>query len=465
MSSIKSQSVTRALAELTVDRAHTFPTEVLALARDCLIDGFGNMLAGSAQPVGAQVREFARACGGVPESPVLGSSLRTSGPIAAFCHGTFHRALDFDNCWLPLDHPVAASHAALLSLAMASGRAVPGRELLEALVVGMETQARLRIASDLATHKAGAKGRGIFGTLAATAACCRLLGLSAQQTEMAFGISAGRAGGVDNSGTMSNPADSGLAARNGIESAMLARAGFTARAGIIEAASGFLQYLGDDADLESIVARFARPWRLAELGVAFKKYPCQYPTHWGVDAVLAALGGRVLPPDEIESLELAITVTPGHSSFNERSLDAVQPNSGLAGKFNVAYTAVVALLHGTVRIEDFSDEAVRSADIASALGKTRISLLPAITRFEDMRAQARITLRNGVILSGSMSRPHGIWGDPLTADELAAKFRDCASPALAPDEAEALRARLLTIGQDADVRSLAPLLVPQRSSA
>ena len=453
-------SITTRLAERVQERGHDIPRPVLDLAGACVLDGVGNMLAGSIQPVGKLIVEFAAAWGGAADAVVIGTGLRVSAPAAALCNGTFHRALDFDNTWLPLDHPVAASHAALWSLVTGAHLSLSGRQFIECLLVGMEMQARIRIAAESAHHKAGAKGRGIFGTLAATAACCRALGLSVHQTVMAFGIAAGRVGGVDNSGTMANPADSGLAARNGVESALLAASGFTGRAGIIEAASGFAQYLADDAPLESIAENFARPWRLAELGVAFKKYPCQYPTHWGVDAVRAAMAQESASYDDVESVELAITATPGHTSFNERSIDSTPPASGLAGKFNVAYTAAAALRYGEVGIDVFSDEAARSPQMAEALGKVRVCLLPAIESYEHMCAEADITLRNGHRLHAVVRRPHGIWGDPLPLDARLRKFRTCASLVLESERVELLAGRLADLEAVTDMRIFAALLAP-----
>lgn len=453
-------SITTRLAERIVAGDHVFPPEVVDLAKACVLDGVGNMLAGSAQPVGHLLREFTQTCGGPPIAPVLGSSLLTSVPSAAFCNGSFHRALDYDNVWLPLDHPVAASLSALMSLVLGGVAPLCGQQLIECLIVGMETQARLRIAADSASHRAGAKGRGIFGSLAAAAACSRALGLTVPQAAMALGIAAGRAGGVDNSGTMANPADSGLAARNGVESAMLAQMGFTARADVIEAPSGYAQYLGTDADLASIAARFGRPWRLAELGVAFKKYPCQYPTHWGIDAVRAALDLAPVRYEDIARVGIAITATPGHSSFNERSVANSAPESGLAGKFSVAYTAAAAVRFGTVGIDTFSDEMAGSPEMLDALQKLSVTLLPAITRFEDMRAEATLTLRSGETLLGVTDRPHGIWGDPLGPDALMKKFKDCASRALEPDRVSRLGDRLMALETEPRLLEIGELLSP-----
>ncbi len=457
--------VTERLAEQVVRPDHEFPQAVLDLARACLVDGVGNMLAGSAQPVGRLMRDFAESWGGRPAAVVLGSGLRTSPASAALCNGTFHRALDYDNVWYPLDHPVAASLAALVTLGLGGVARMSGRKLVECLIVGMETQARVRIAAESATHRAGAKGRGIFGTMAAAAAASRALGLSARETTMAFGIAAGRAGGVDNSGTMANPADSGLAARNGVESALLAAMGFTARSGVIETASGFAQYLGADADLERIATTFGRPWRLAELGVAFKKYPSQYPTHWGIDAVRDALREARVQYEDIAGVEVVITPTPGHSSFNERSVANAAPASGLAGKFSVPYTAAAAIRHGTVTIDSFTDEAARSPEMAEALRKVRVSLAPAIARFDEMHAEAILTLRSGRTVRGSVRRPHGIWGDPLTTEDLIRKFEDCAARALPRDRVTVLGSRLAAIETEPDLRVLADLVAaPQTRS-
>ncbi len=157
-------------------------------------------------------------------------------------------------------------------------------------------------------------------------------------------------------------------------------------------------------------------------------------------------------------MEVVITPTPGHSSFNERSVANSVPESGLAGKFSVPYTAAAALRHGTVTIDAFTDEAVRSPEMAAALAKVHVTLAPAIARFEDMRAEAVVTLRGGKVVRSSVSRPHGIWGDPLTREDLMRKFEDCAARALPGGRVPALGARLAVIEAEPDVRALADLL-------
>jgi aconitate decarboxylase len=250
-----------------------------------------------------------------------------------------------------------------------------------------------------------------------------------------------------------------------VESALLAAMGFTAREGVIEAASGFGQYLGQDADLASIAHTFGSPWRLAELGVAFKKYPCQYPTHWGIDAVRAAVREASAEYEAVEALELIITPTPGHSSFNERSVANAAPESGLAGKFSVPYTAAAALRSGTVTIDTFADETARSPEMADALRRVRVTLAPPIARFDEMRAEAILTLRGGRSARGSVRRPHGIWGDPLTTEELMRKFDDCAARALPRDRVTALGHRLAAILAEPDIQGLADLLVAPGTGA
>src|SRR5262249_57955452 len=74
----------------------------------------------------------------------------------------------------------------------------------------------------------GWQATGAIGSFGATAAACKLLGLTAGQTGRALGIVYSMtSGNVSNFGTMCKPLHAGLAARNAVEAAQLAERGFT----------------------------------------------------------------------------------------------------------------------------------------------------------------------------------------------------------------------------------------------
>ena len=150
-----------------------------------------------------------------------------------------------------------------------------GRALLDAYVVGFEIQARLGRLMNPRHYQRGWHCTSTLGAISAAAAASRLLGLDAARTAHALAIAASSASGLkENFGTMVKPLHAGLAARDGVLAALLAKrrpdgeregarraAGFSARDGQRTRRSR-----RRTADLGS-------RWEILDTGITVKLYP------------------------------------------------------------------------------------------------------------------------------------------------------------------------------------------------
>ena len=265
----------------------------------------------------------------------------------------------------------------------------------------------------------------IFGTLAAAAGCSRLLGLDVDQTMMALGIAASEASGVGrNNGTMTKPLHAGLAARNGVMAALLAKEGITAAPDIFEAKQGFCEtFLGDNRyDLDAIVGSMGNPFK-AQDSLIIKKYPCCGGNHSALDAALALIREHNLSYDHVELVEVQAM------TYTSPVLRYPQPKTGLNGKFSIQHAVGAALRDGRVSIEHFTDEAVRDPGLQAARGKVRAEVMarwdPRFMYGHEDANPVVIHLKDGRVLSKEVGRHDlkGAPGNPLSVDELMAKFR------------------------------------------
>src|SRR5713226_4008507 len=110
--------LTRYVAEFVLKlKYEDIPSEVIALAKKSILDGFGLALAGSASELGVLSRKYVQSLGiAAGNSTIIGSSLKTSPRFAAFANGIFIHADDFDDTQLAvakdrvyglLTHPTA----------------------------------------------------------------------------------------------------------------------------------------------------------------------------------------------------------------------------------------------------------------------------------------------------------------------------------------------------------------------
>src|SRR5262249_1947664 len=135
-----------------------------------------------------------------------------------------------------------------------------GRDMIAAYVAGYEVWGELARRDGDPHNVRGFHPTGVFGALAAAAACAKLRGLDAKAAANAAGIAAPQAGGpVATLGSMANPSQAGHPAVGGVRPAGLAAPGMDAKADVIE--KGFLPAVSPrgKVDLES-TPLFGREW-------------------------------------------------------------------------------------------------------------------------------------------------------------------------------------------------------------
>ncbi|HMA08858.1 MAG TPA: MmgE/PrpD family protein, partial [Ramlibacter sp.] len=179
------------------------------------------------------------------QATVLGRTERVDMASAALVNGITSHTFDFDDTHLKtIIHPAGPVASAVLALA--EQRGASGRDVLDALVLGIDVSCRVGNAMYPDHYDRGWHITGSTGMLGAAAGCARLLGLNEQQTTMALGIAASQPVGLrEQFGTMTKPYHPGAAARAGLMSALLARQGFTASPRALEAPRGFVQVVSD----------------------------------------------------------------------------------------------------------------------------------------------------------------------------------------------------------------------------
>jgi 2-methylcitrate dehydratase PrpD len=420
----RAPAVTKQMAEHVVATDYEdFGPELIATAKMIMLDGIANMLAGSRQPLAKILVDFAKAMGGTPTASIVGSSFKTNPSYAAFTNAAFCHSLDYEAMWWPPTHPTSPVLPALLALSEQEG--ICGKKIVEGFVVGFEVQGRLNLMIDwIKDPYAYHHPPGTIGAVGSAAACAKLLGLDVRQTRMAMGIAASRAGGLwANSGTMTKSQHSANAARAGVESALLVRAGYDADENVIEAKNGGFAkvFFGDEADVEMAIKNFGRPYRMMESPITIKKHPAQTTTHWCIDAALEIKHKYGVNSRDVEAVRLEV----GNPNWSAQWL---RPRTGLDGKFSIHYTVALALIDGKIAIDSFTDQRRFSADMEEMLGRITViqsDAIPGGMRWPETWATIAVTLKDGRVLRARCDKPRGRGDQPLTRDEHLAKVTDC----------------------------------------
>ncbi len=440
------------IAEFIVGtQAANIPAESYRAAGRSCFDCVGVMLAGAAQPQGETITRFVAEEGARGECTVVaGGGLKTSRSMAALANATLGHALDFDDMG-GFGHPSVV----LLPPALAIGepQGISGRDVLTAYIIGLEVGCHLQQGARYAQGERGFHATAVFGTMAATAVACRLLGLNESRTITALGIAGSTpAGLVQNFGTYTKPLHAGMASRNGVMAALLAQSGWTACDNVVESRVGWgAAYIGEgNYDPAAMVKDLGVVWR-SEDTVVIKKYPCCGTNHSALDSLLSLMREHGFTLDEVDEMEAAGLPAISHVLLYP------QPRSAYQGKFSIHYNLATALVDGQTDIDSFGDERLTRPEFAAALGKVEVKIAskwdPA---YNDHPGETPVTVRlkDGRVLTRSTNR-HRMLGspsDPLPDDQLDAKFRRNARLSLPEDQAEEALRMWRRLGELADVR-------------
>jgi 2-methylcitrate dehydratase PrpD len=386
----------------------------------------GVTLAGSRHPLSDALLELARAERSVPIASLLGRKAKTSPLRAAFVNAATGHVLEFDDIKTGIGHPSVAVLPAVLAQAEACGAG--GKAVLTAFILGFEVSCRIAAGVEPELSMNGWHTTSAVGIFGAAAGAAKLMGLAPHQIRNALGIAASFSGGlVRNFGTGIKPVHAGQAAEQGLKAAMLAQTGITADQNVLSGKWGFGDvFAGKCNDGERIVQNLGDSFAVSADG--FKFYPCCASAHTAIDAVLALKKERPIDPEAIEKIEV------GTVPVNIDNLKYPLPADPIQARFSMPFCVAAALLRGGVFLEDFEQARIDDPAVRRLMPKVTMYLHPDFAHLGYVgteNAVVTIHLHGGERLEKRVDIPRGHPLNPLTEEEMVAKYARCAVKAIA----------------------------------
>jgi len=438
--------------------------ELQDIAKRCIIDGTGVILAGATEECTRILLDYVRSVAGKKESTVLGKG-RTKAPahLAALVNGTAGHSMDWDDTVLPrtpdravLIHPTLAPLAA--GLAIGEKLDASGQELLTAFVVGFEIECKVAEAIHPDHWLRGYHTSSTVGVFGAATAAAKLMGLPVKQVSNTIGIAASFASGLMvNFGTMVKPLHAGLAAENGIVSAQLAAKGFEAHPEAMEAHRGFFYAFAGGFDPDRIAGKLGRPFHILDPGVSIKPYPCGVVGHPAMDGMLKLVIENDVRPEQVEHVK----VSTGSNVLPPKGpLRYGKAQTALQGKFSVPFMVASIIVHRKAGVMEFIDAFVQSPAVQEMMDRIETFLDPEIDALgmDKIVTLIEMRLKDGKVLRGrSPEHYRGGPRNPLSREELAEKFNDCVQQTLNPKQARKLLKAIESLESLNSVRTLTRL--------
>ncbi len=449
------KTLARYVAEAGFDQ---FPEEVIAQAKYCLLDSLGCSLGGTQTPLGRKYIATAGAFGGNPESAVIGGGIKISCIYAAYVNSLLNVALDYDDTYLyALSHPGGpVIHAALAAGDMVHAS---GKDLLTAIITGYEVSIRVGRALRSLTLEDGVRRvlfSSSFTVFGAAASAGKLLGLDEKGMISAFGLAGNQAPGTPHGhwqgGTPAKLGEAKFAyqihAMRGIFSAWQALHGIEGPAAVLDGDIFWTSGGAEACNFAELTEALGQKYRITEIG--FKPEPSCRLTHHSNEAIRKALTGTTVKPADIEKITLhqAVLLPP---TYQWKTMVEAQFSPPCAVALSLAggeplpawYTeqrflnpTINELAHRICFVED--DQA---ADLWLKYG--------------ILNCRAEVKTRDGNTFHGSTDYPKGEPQNPMTRDEVEAKFMVNAGLMMDSRRAGKIRDRVLNIETVKNISELA----------
>lgn len=446
---------TSILAEFVSGLAYdSLPERVKKRACECLLDLLGAVLSGLPTESSRQGVQLVRLFGGLPQATVVGRALRTSAPLAALANGISAHAQDIDDAhrFATGFHPGATVIPAALAAAELAGSCTT--EFLVALVAGYEVGGKVGRAINPSHRYRGFHSTGTVGCLAAAAAVARILHLTPRETASALGIAASQAGGLFaflRGGAQTKHFHAGHAAYAGVVSGTLASLGFMGPSAVLEGEDGFCRAYADEFREEVLTRDLGSSFEIEQ--TYFKPHAACGHAFSAIDAALALRAG--LPRSLDEVVQIRVRTYRAAAVLTNR-----RPSTPHGAKFSIPYCVAVALLRGRVSLAEFQPESLADKEVIRLASRTVVEEDPAMTQaFPTVRpAVVEIILSSGARMDARVDIPRGMPENPLSPEDLEAKFAASAGPVVGADRAARIQQLIRTLPEAESLNPLMSLL-------
>lgn len=454
------RDVERVVAHVLGTRYEDIPDAAIGKLKTFLLDTIGVGIAGSSGARVAELIETARGWGPQPEATAWLTGERMSAASAAVVNAYQIHCLEFDCVHEgAVLHPMATMLAATLAWTereAARGRRIGGRELMAALVVGLDVATMLGIVTEAPLRFFRPATAGGFG---AAAAIGRLAGFDAERLRNAFGAQYSQSCGTLQPHVEGSPLlglQVGFNARAAIFAADLAAAGFEGPRDIFTGRYGYLTlFEGGPHHMPAFLETLGRDWQVSSL--SHKPYPSGRLTHGVVDGLgrLMARHGFAAP----DVARVTARVPPLVTRLVGRP-DMPSPPANYA-KLCLAFVTGVFLAKGRVDVPDFRGaEALEDPEVHryAALVDVVEDGNPDENALDPQTIEVR--LRDGSVHAVTLPRAFGHPEAPLSREQNEEKFRRCAGYGrrpLPPGRADALIAAIDGLADSEDATALVRL--------
>ena len=342
-------------------------------------------------------------------------------------------------------HTRPSNIPAAIAVCQSSGKT--GKDAILGIIIGYELQCRL---CDAASLRANGWDHVTYGALSSALLAGRLWDLTEEELEHALGLA-----GVCNIATRQTRTGQisdwkacafANASRNGVFAADLARRGMTGPSEIFEGPKGLIHQLGIPGVAE---AKLGADGEFMIDKTYIKYWPAEYHSQSAIDAVLQLrpkVEGREIDSILIKSFEAAVSIIGSEP-------EKLRPTSRETADHSMFYCCAAALIDGDVTLDTFLDERLTDPNILDLIDRTKIVEDPELNKGypKGIPNDVTITCKDGTVAHKRVDFPRGHAENPMTDDEVIAKFRRLADGVITEDRQQRVLDNVMRLEELDDV--------------
>ncbi|CAK7226341.1 hypothetical protein SBRCBS47491_006198 [Sporothrix bragantina] len=437
------------------------PDDVVRAAVRSFYNWVGCAIGGSTHPATTIAYQCLHPLFGAPTASLLGHhEPRKADPQhAALINGIASHVHDYDDTHLDtIIHPTGPVASALLAVAEWK-KGVTGKDLIVALVAGIEAECKVGLAVWPEHYDVGWHITSSTGSIGAAVAVSKVLSLSTSETAHAIGLAATQVVGLrEMFGSHTKSFHPGRAAQCGLLAAIMAQGGYTSSEQALEAKRGWANVVSaGKPDVQQRLATFtgtadgtpneneneigngneattlglpsAQAGRWEVLRNSFKPFPCGIVIHPIIDA--CAQLHVEMAQKGVKLADVTAITAKVHPLVLELTGKRT-PKDGLEAKFSVFHSGACGLLFGKATPSEYEDSVVASAEVIAVRDRIQAEIDPTLTADQTV---VTLTMADGQTLEKYV--PHAVGSIEVPMDDamLEKKFIDQCSKILSNAEA------------------------------
>jgi aconitate decarboxylase len=219
---------------------------------------------------------------------------------------------------------------------------------------------------------------------------------------------------------------------------------------------------GHHTDATAIYEGLGTAWETQRIAV--KPYAAMGLLHAAIDAALKLRGSGEAVVDQIARIDIDMS----EAAYSHGGWQATRPLTTIGAQMNVAYAVAVALLDGSVLIDQFSQRRINSDDVWRLITRTHThheKSYDALPESQRLTTRLLITSHDGTTREQVVTHPRGTGDHQLTNAQIVDKYRSLTHAVIGRRRQDAIQNTVLGLETLDDIVILTGMLNPPVNSA